>query len=206
VSPAPNDELPWPQDAVEVARVLGAWGVKGWLRIQPYSADPQAVFSTKRWLIQPPELRPGAVPGTGPKTRTDTLAAGAALPSLLKVVQAKVHGDGVVAQVQDVADRSAAEALKGVRIFVPRASFPTAKTDEYYWIDLIGLDVVNREGAALGRVTELVDTGAHSVLRLDAGVGADGKPIDRMIPFVGAYIDSVDLAGRRIVADWGLDY
>ena len=195
------DEPAFPDDAIEVGRVLGAWGVKGWVRVQPFSADPQAVFSTKRWFVKPPEPKPGALPGTGPKA-----GAAPAFPSLLKVSQAKVHGDGVVASLQDVVDRNGAEALKGARIFVARSSFPTAKTDEYYWVDLVGLEVVNRAGEALGQVTELFDTGAHSVLRLKGEAEADGKPVERMIPFVAAYIDSVDLPGRRIVADWGLDY
>lgn len=106
----------------------------------------------------------------------------------------------MVAAAQEVTDRNAAEALKGARVFVARSSFPTAGDDEYYWVDLIGCAVSNRDGAALGSVTELLDTGAHSVLRVVQGEA------ERLIPFVAAYIDSVDLEARRIVVDWGLDY
>jgi 16S rRNA processing protein RimM len=108
-----------------------------------------------------------------------------------------------------VDDRNAAEALRGARIFISRQSFPTAKDGEYYWIDLIGLAVVNREGAALGTVIDLLDTGAHCVLRVQRpDAPADAKPdeAERLIPFVDAYVDKVDLTERRITVDWGLDY
>ena len=91
-------------------------------------------------------------------------------------------------------------AREGARVFVGRASFPTAGADEYYWVDLIGCAVVNREGADLGSVVDLLDTGAHSVLRVLQG------ETERLIPFVAAYVDAVDLPARRITVDWGLDY
>lgn len=175
-------EADFPADAVEVGRVIGAWGIKGWFKVLPFAADPQALFSTKRWYLRPPE-GPGLAP-----------------PPLLRVTHSREHGGMVVAGAQEVADRRAAEALKGARVFVARSSFPTAGSDEYYWVDLIGCAVVNREGVALGSVVDLIDTGAHSVLRV--GQGED----ERLIPFVAAYVDDVDLAGRRISVDWGLDF
>jgi 16S rRNA processing protein RimM len=175
-------EADFPADAVEVGRVIGAWGIKGWFKVLPFAADPQALFSTKRWYLRPPE-GPGLAP-----------------PPLLRVTHSREHGGMVVAGAQEVVDRQAAEALKGARVFVARSSFPTAGSDEYYWVDLIGCAVVNREGVALGSVVDLIDTGAHSVLRV--GQGED----ERLIPFVAAYIDDVDLAGRRISVDWGLDF
>lgn len=118
---------------------------------------------------------------------------------------AKDHGDVVVAQAHDVPDRSAAEALRGARVFVPRTSFPTAGPDEYYWVDLVGLAVVNRQGEALGEVVGLIDTGPHSVLRV-APAGVTDEAEQRLIPFVAAFIDAVSLPERRITVDWGLDY
>ncbi len=194
-----GEDLPWPEDAIEVARILEPWGLKGWFHVQPYAADPQAVFSSRRWFILPPEGKPR--PKDAP-----------VLPKVLRITQAKEHGDGVVASAQEIPDRNASETLKGARVFVSRNSFPTADPDEYYWVDLIGLSVVNREGEALGVVTDLIATGPHSVLRLSTGAGAgvgagtEAEPVERMIPLVAAYIDSVDLQARRIVADWGLDY
>ena len=177
-----------PADAIEVGRIADAWGIKGWFKVLPYSASPEALFSSKRWFLQPSER--------GAKTFAGTV--------LLKIIEAKEHSDSVVATAQEVPDRNTAELLKGARIFVSRASFPTPATDEYYWVDLIGLDVVNREGVALGAVRELLHTGPQTVLVL--AYEEDGKAQERMIPFVSAYIDTVDLAGRRITADWQPDY
>lgn len=191
-------EPAFPGDAVEVGRVLGAWGIKGAIRVLPFAKDPQALFSSRRWFIRPPE---------GPQVTVP--AKPVAYPPLLRITQAREQGDDVVATAHELPDRSAAEAMKGARIFVARSSFPTAADGEYYWVDLIGLAVVNRQGEALGSVVDLLDTGAHSVLRLRRPDAAEGAPPDeseRLIPFVAAYVDAVDLAGRRITVDWGLDY
>jgi 16S rRNA processing protein RimM len=174
----------FPADAVEVGRILGAWGVKGWFKVQPFTEDPQALFSSRRWYLRAPDV-----------------VAARALPPLLRITAAREHTALVVATADEVADRDAAEGLKGARVFVARSSFPTAGQDEYYWVDLIGCEVVNREAQPLGRVTDLLDTGAHSVLRVQAGDEAE-----RLIPFVAAYIDAVDLQARRIQVDWGLDF
>jgi 16S rRNA processing protein RimM len=198
-SPAAADP-DWPADAIEVGRIVDAWGVKGWIKVQPFASDPQALFSSRRWFLKPPEEG-------GPRRPTPTTAG--AWPPLLRIVQAKEHGEVVVAQVHDVADRSGAEALRGARVFVGRSSFPTAGTDEFYWVDLIGLAVVNRAGDALGYVAGLIDTGPHSVLRVvpaDLPAGAAADEAERLIPFVAAYVDDVNLAERRITVDWGLDY
>ena len=176
-----------PADAVEVGRVLGAWGVKGGIKVKAFAADPQALFSTKRWYLQPPEaLRPGS----------------GAIPVLLRVVQARGQGDAVVATVQELGDRDAAEALKGARVFVPRTSFPTPDDGEFYWVDLIGMAVSNRAGAAFGPVVGLIETGPHCVLRIQP---ADVAAEEVLIPFVSAYVDAVDQAGRRITVDWDQD-
>jgi 16S rRNA processing protein RimM len=183
---------PLPADAVEVGRIVGAWGIKGGIKVKPFAADPQALFSSKRWFIQPPEQ-------TGPPVAR---LAGA-WPGLLKVVTAKEHGDGVVATAQELPDRTAAEAMKGARIFISRASFPTPDDGEFYWVDLIGLAVANRAGAALGNVVGLVETGPHSVLRIQPAA-AEAEEV--LIPFVDAYVDRVDMPARCIYVDWEADY
>jgi 16S rRNA processing protein RimM len=113
-----------------------------------------------------------------------------------------------VARLEGLDDRNGAEALKGVRIYVPRSAFPATPEGEYYWVDLIGLTVVNRDGVHLGVVRDLMPTGPNSVLVMEYTETVDGKEqsAERMIPFVAAYIDDVDLKARRITADWGLDY
>ena len=178
-----------PADAIEVGRIHDAWGIKGWFKVLPHSASPEALFSSKRWFLQPSE-KAAKPPFTG--------------TVLLRVREAKEHYDSIVATAQDIDDRSAAELLKGSRIFVPRSSFPTAGDGEYYWVDLIGLQVVNREGVALGEVRDLMATGPQTVLVL--AYQHEGKPAERLIPFVSAYVDGVDLPGRRITVDWQPDY
>ena len=177
-----------PADAVEVGRIADAWGIKGWFKVLPHSASPEALFSSKRWYLQPSER--------GAKTFSGTL--------LLRVREAKEHSGSVVASAHEIDGRDSAEALRGARIFVARSSFPTPDSDEYYWVDLIGLEVVNREGLALGSVKELLSTGPQTVLVIE--YTEDGKTLERMIPFVSAYVDQVDLPGRRIMVDWQADY
>ncbi len=186
--PAGIESAELPADAIEVGRIADAWGIKGWFKVLSHSADPEALFSSKRWYLQPADR--------GLKTFSGTV--------LLKIREAKDHSGTVVAMAQEVDDRDAAEALRGARVFVPRSSFPTASPDEYYWVDLIGLAVVNREGVDLGTVKELLSTGPQTVLVLD--YEADGKPQERMIPFVAAYVDTVDLPCKRITVDWQADY
>lgn len=196
LSAVPIDAPDMPADAIEVGIVVGPWGVKGAFKVHAHATDPQALFSSRRWFLQPP-----AGPSLGPRRP--------ALPSLLRVTQTREQSGVVVATAQEVPDRVAAEALKGARVFVARASFPTAGDGEYYWVDLIGLTVRNRQGATLGEVVDLIDTGAHSVLRVrrpDAAPDATIEQAERLIPFVAAYVDDVDLRARSIVVDWGLDY
>lgn len=182
------DPADLPSDAIEVARIGDAWGVKGWLKVLPFSADPQALFSSKRWYVQPSDRGPKAFEGT----------------ALLRVREARDHSGGVVAQVDGINDRDAARALRGARIFVGRSSFPSTTSDEFYWVDLIGLDVVNREGVAMGQVKELLQNAAQSVLVLQ--YPSDEGVLERMIPFVAVFVDAVDLQARRITVDWQADY
>ena len=177
-----------PADAIEVGRIADAWGIKGWFKVLPYSADSEALFSSKNWFLLPSEK--------GAKTFTGV--------GQLSIKEAKNHSGTVVACANGVDDRNAAEALRGARIFVSRTHFPASKKDEYYWVDLIGLNVVNREGITLGVVRELLSTGAQTVLVID--YDHEGKLLERMIPFVAVYVDEVDLAGRRVLVDWQTDY
>jgi 16S rRNA processing protein RimM len=186
--PPPDDAPAFPDDAVEVGRILGAWGVKGAIKVKPFATDPQALFSSKRWF-----LRPGM-----------TARPGAILPPLLHIRQAREQGDAIVATCAEIDDRDAAECLKGARVFVARSSFPTAAEDEYYWVDLIGLRVANREGVELGVVSGLLQTGPQCVLCVAPPPGAGDAEI--LIPFVDAYVDRVDLPGRVVHVDWQPDY
>ncbi len=177
-----------PADAIEVGRIADAWGIKGWFKVLPHSADPEALFSSKSWFLLPTERGKKAFSGT----------------TVLAINEAKIHSGTVVASAKGVDDRSVAEALRGSRVFISRASFPVTEKDEYYWVDLIGLQVVNRDGFDLGVVRELLSTGAQTVLVIE--FTQDDKPQERMIPFVSVYVDDVDMPGRRILVDWQPDF
>lgn len=195
-----------PADAVEVGRIVDAWGVKGWFKIQPHSADPQALFSSKRWYLQAPTGPLGAVPVPPAGAPRRPMAPHSSY--LLRVAQARTHGAWVVASAHDIADRAAAEALRGCSIRVPRSSFPSTGEDEYYWVDLIGMRVRNRQDEALGVVTDLMSTGPQSVLVVRGAAAGAGVAAakEHLIPFVSAYVDSVDRAARTIHVDWQADY
>ena len=186
-----------PDDAIEVGRILNGWGVKGWVKVLPHSNDPEALFLAKNWFLQPPD--PKFRPGFNLFSGTVVLA----------VDESKVHSDAVVAKFTGLDDRNGAEALRGARIFLSRSSFPVARAEEYYWVDLIGLNVVNRKGIALGCVRDLMTTGPQSVLCIEyTHIQEDGATsvAERLIPFVAAYVDAVDVAGKQITVDWQPDY
>ena len=103
-----------PADAIEVGRIADAWGIKGWFKVLSHSADPEALFSSKHWFLMPAER--------GAKTFSGV--------AKLAVIEAKTHSNTVVASAHGVGDRTAAEALRGARIFVPRSNFPSPAKDE----------------------------------------------------------------------------
>ncbi|MFN0183875.1 MAG: ribosome maturation factor RimM [Aquabacterium sp.] len=177
-----------PQDAVDVGRVVGSWGVRGAVRVAPLSGKPLALLSARTWHLSR-EPRPGQ----------------SSVPAVVQVTSARPQGDSVVAHLEGFADRDAAQSLAGAVIHVGRSTFPAPDPDEYYWVDLIGLAVVNRDLVQLGVVVGLIDTGVHSVLRVQDATSGD-KPQERLIPFVSAYVDAVERAEGRIRVDWGLDY
>ena len=177
-----------PDDAVEVGRIGDAWGIKGWFRVLPHNSSTEALFAAKQWFLLPAEKGAKTFSGVG----------------CLQLAQVKYHSDSVVAGARGVVDRTAAEALRGARIFLSRADFPPSQEGEFYWVDLIGLQVANREGQSMGVVRELLETGPQTVLVLE--YEQDGKAAERMIPFVSAYVDKVDLVAKTIVVDWQADY
>jgi 16S rRNA processing protein RimM len=172
-----------PDDLVVMGQVLVPWGVRGWVKVRPYTEAPGALLDYATWWVRP--ARGGA---WQPMTRQD----------------GRVHADTVVAQLAGIGSREAALGLKGSEIAVPRGGLPAAGSDEIYQADLVGLDVVNREGVALGKVVGVTEHGAHPLLEVARPDGEAGA--DRLIPYVPAHVDRVDLAARRIDVDWGVDF
>lgn len=165
---------------MEVARIAGAYGVQGWVKVHPHSKDAQALLKARTWWL-------------GPEKRS------------VDVLKSRPHSGSVVAELMGVANRELAQSWKGQEVLVRRADFPAPDNDEFYWVDLIGAKMENLAGEPLGEVVEMAEYGAHPVMMVK---GEDGQ--ERLIPFVDAVVRSVEQPeGRkvnRVVADWGLDY
>jgi 16S rRNA processing protein RimM len=163
---------------VIMGRIAAAQGIRGWVKIQPYTEQLDSLLDYRSWWIGNEH---------GPWREVE-------------VQQCEVHNKTLAAQLPDCPDRNAAEKLKGLLVAVPRSSLPRQSEDEYYWSDLIGLAVVNEEGMRLGTVANLLETGANQVLSVK---GDDGVIL---IPFVATAIRLVDLQNKVIRVDWSEDY
>jgi 16S rRNA processing protein RimM len=163
---------------ITLGRVRGAYGVKGWIKIEPYTEEVQALGGFGEWWVG----------------RRDAGWQRAA------VAEWSVHGPHLVARLEGCADRAAAAALRGSDVAVPREALPPTAPDEFYQADLVGLEVVNRAGERLGRVQSLFGNGAHDV----ASVRWDGG--ERLIPFVSPVLERIDLNAGEIHVDWGADW
>lgn len=159
-----------------MGQVLAPFGVLGWIRIRPYTETQDGLGDYSKWWL-------------GKK--------GAYRP--YSVETAKSHGKELIAKLQGVDDRDQALSLRGLEVVVPRKALPATQPDEYYWTDLIGLTVLNTDNLVLGKVESLIATGANDVLV----VSGDRQ---RLIPFIAAVVQSVELAEGRLTVDWGEDY
>ena len=165
---------------VVMGRVIAPFGIKGWFKVRPFTAEPATLLQYPRWWVRP--------------------AAGNWRSLALTTGQAQ--GANLLVAVEGVADRAAASALNGAEVAIERDELPDAGADEIYWAELEGLTVVNRQGLELGRVVAVADFGAHPVLRVADSTGGP----ERLIPFVAAHVDSVDLVAGRVGVDWQPDY
>ena len=164
---------------VLIGRIVGLYGVQGWLKIESWAEPRMRIFDYQPWLLS-------AAPGV------ETQVSGA---------KGREQGKGMVAQLPGVDDREQAAAWIGSDIYVSRDQLPPPAEGEYYWVDLEGLEVVTTEAVLLGRISHLFATGANDVV-----VVRDGTR-ERLIPFVqGSYVRSVDLSAGRMVVDWDPEF
>lgn len=196
-----------PHDLVELGRIVSAYGVKGWVKIQPHSAHADVLLGTSVWWLKAPVPpgKQGAFSHQGTSYR---------------VQSSRFHTDSVVAQLDSVSDRNQAEALKGYTVWAPRSAFPEADDDEYYWIDLIGCRLYGKQGSEtvlLGEIIEVIDNGAHGVLRVaracetESGVlerllNEKGRAQEVLVPFVQAHVHTVDLQNKSLYSNWPADW
>jgi len=172
---------PDPERVIALGRVVDAWGVRGWVKVETFaSAEESVLTKAPRW-----QLRRAGSP------------AHPAVDVWLPVERARRHSGTVVARLHGCDDRTAALGFKGCEVGVRRADFPAPREDEFYWVDLIGCRVTNPAGDDLGRVDAVDDHGAHPILATDRGL---------MIPFVDRYVVEVATAEGRVVVDWLADW
>lgn len=160
-----------------MGRIAGPWGVRGWVRVQPFSEHPGALTDYPVWQLG----REGNW-----KDRT--------------VIESRLQGAMVIAQLEGVATREEALALKGTEVAVPREALPDPGEGRHYWADLVGFSVVNAEGVRLGEVQGLFSNGVHDIIEV---VGGAGGP-QRLVPWT--VVTAVDAAARRIEVEWGVDW
>ena len=159
-----------------LGRVLGAFGVRGELKLHSFTDPPAKVLKYQPWVL----VHRGVEREIANARGRDT-------------------AKGVLLTLPDVVDRDQAEALAGAEIWVPRSRLPAPKPGEYYWVDLEGLRVVNREGVLLGTVSHLFETAANDVI-----VVAGDR--ERLVPFLDDYVLGVDFDARQVTVDWDPDF
>lgn len=161
-----------------LGRVAGAFGVRGELKLESWTEPRLAIFKYQPWILRTPNGEESTLTGA----------------------RGRDSGKHLVASFPGIDDRNVVEAMRGTEIFVPRSALPPPQPDEYYWVDLEGLDVQTVEGVALGRVSHLFSTGANDV------VVVRGER-ERMIPFLRPeFVKSVDFEANRIVVDWDPEF
>ncbi|MGB5306099.1 MAG: ribosome maturation factor RimM [Gammaproteobacteria bacterium] len=174
---ANDHDTPPGGEPLVMGRIAGPFGVKGWLRVTPFTETPDSLLEYSNWYLR---------------------RQGAWQP--VEIIDGRRHGKGLVIQIAACTDRDAALEMTGTDIGVYREQLPETGTDEYYWNDLLGLRVINGAGAVLGTVDHLIETGANDVLVIK------GEQ-EYLVPYIRPQvIKSVDLEAREIRVDWDPDY
>lgn len=153
-----------------VGQVAGAFGVRGEVKITAFTADPRNLLSYK--TLQRQDGSPG-----------------------LTLVSGRAQKGQVICRAKEVTTREEAEALRGLKLFIPRAALPQPDEDEFYLTDLIGLSAVDPDGAAVGRIKSVQNFGAGDLLEVDPAAGGPSW----WLPFTREAVPEVDIAGRRLV-------
>ena len=165
------------QQQINVGKISGVFGVKGWVKVFSFTDNKENILNYSPWLL---------------KKDSET--------RLIKVIDGKLQGKAVVAQLEAVNDRDQAASLMGWDIFITPDQLPKAAKDEYYWSDLIGLSVETSLGVQLGVIESLMETGANDVVIIKGDR-------ERVIPFLqGQTIISIDLVDARMIVDWDPDF
>ena len=167
---------------MKIGQLKKPYGIKGWLWVFSDTDEREAIFDMQPWWIK-------TAVGIKPLT----------------VTAWRRQGSGLVAQFEQVPDRNIAETMNGVAIWVAQEVLPETAEDEYYWSDLVGMQVVNEQHEYLGDIAEMFETGAHDIMRVAATSGSlDGE--ERLIPWHKQTVMQVDMAGKTVHVAWPSDY
>ena len=166
---------------VVLGKIVGAFGVAGWVNVQSYTDPPGNLLKYPTWRLRADQLE-----------------------RQVKLVAGRVTSKGVQAQLEGVTDRNQAAQLRGSLISVARGELPAPRAGEYYWDDLLGLDAYAPSGERLGRIVDIRAAPAHALLAI-AGE-RDGRAIEHLVPLVNERLLAVDLAAHRATVDWQSDW
>ena len=170
---APRD--PAERRLITLGHISGVHGVKGWVKIHSMTEPREAIFEYQPWLM-------------GKSLET------------VRIKEGKRHGKHLIALLENMSDREQAESLINQELSVYRDQFPDLPETEFYWADLIGLEVTLEDGQGLGTIRDMLATGANDVMVVQG-------ERDRLIPFVmGRYVKSVDLQQGLVIVDWDPDF
>ena len=160
-----------------IGKIVGVYGIKGWFKILSFTRPRENIFKYGPWLV---------------KQNEEWLE--------IQLLEGKPQGKGLVASLEGITDRNEAMALVSSEIAIDRGQLPAAKEGEFYWHDLINMQVINQQDEVLGVVTELLETGANDVLVVEA------EKRRYLIPYVqDIYIKDVDTEQGLIQVDWQSD-
>lgn len=172
---------------VVMGRVVAPYGVFGWLKVLPDTEAIDGLFDYDTWWL-----------GKDDNWRE------------MVVETAKIHNDVIVVKLEGIDDRDAAFACKGKQIAVPRAQLPEPEENEYYWSDLIGLQVKNLQGVDFGVIEDVFETGANDVLVVKnttvKDAAAKETQQERLLPFIASVVLKVDLEAKTMLVDWDEDF
>jgi len=173
-------------DKVVVGKIATAWGVRGWVKLIPFTEDPEQLLAYPRLFLQ---------------------QGGRWQP--LEFAESRVQGAGLVARIDGCTDRDQALMYRNCLIAIDPADMPALAEDEFYWHQLVGLKVftvVQGKPVLLGQVDHLLETGANDVLVVKPCDGSLDRQ-ERLIPWLpGQYIGKVDLEAGEIEVDWDPDF
>lgn len=153
-----------------IAKFGAAHGVRGEIRLWPFTADPLAVANY------------------GPLETSDGRQR-------FEIASMRAAKDHLVARIKGIDTRDAAEKLNGLELYVAREKLPATEADEFYHADLIGLAAVTAEDEALGRIVAVHNFGAGDIIEIAPAGGGE----TRLLPFTNAVVPVVDLAARRAI-------